>query len=77
MKVTWLAVDDWTAIYVDGKLIGEQTHSLSPWTLMDVFRALGAEVEDLRYEPESEEFIEDWGRFPEEWPPSDPPTFLR
>lgn len=68
-KVTWLAVDDWSAIYVDGVLIGEQNHSLSPWTLIEVFEALGAEVEDLRYEPIAEELVEDLGRFPEEWVP--------
>lgn len=66
-KVTWVGVDDWTAIYVDGELIGEQGHSLSPWTLMDVFRELGAEVEDLRYEPIAEEIAEEMGRFPERW----------
>lgn len=64
MKVTWLAVDDWNAIYVDGVLMGEQNHSLSPWTIMDVFRALGAEVEDLRYSDVAEQFIELEGTFP-------------
>lgn len=66
-KVTWLAVDDWAAIYVDGVLIGEQSHSLSPWTLIEVFEALGAEVEDFRYDPISEEIIEGQGKFPETW----------
>lgn len=69
-KVTWLAVDDWTAIYVDGELIGEQGHSLSPWTLIEVFEKLGAEVEDLRYEDIAEEIAEEMGRFPESWPPN-------
>ncbi len=68
-KVTWLAVDDWNAIYVDGVLIGEQSHSLSPWTWIEVLEALGAEVDDLRYEPIAEELAEELGRFPEAWPP--------
>lgn len=67
-KVTWVGVDDWTAIYVNGRIIGEQGHSLSPWTLMEVFEALGAAVEDLRYEDLSEAVLEDLGRFPENWP---------
>lgn len=66
-KVTWLAVDDWAAIYVDGILIGEQSHSLSPWTIIEVFEALGAEVEDLRYDSVSEDIVEELGRFPETW----------
>lgn len=66
-KVTWVCVDDWHAIYVDGQIIGEQGHSLPPWTLIDVFEALGAEVEDLRYDDIAEEVIEDHGRFPEVW----------
>lgn len=66
-KVTWVCVDDWNAIYVDGQLIGEQGHSLSPWTWIEVLQALGAEVEDLRYEDISEQVIEDKGRFPEVW----------
>lgn len=65
--VTWLAVDDWTAIYVDGVLIGEQSHSLSPWTLIEVFEKLGAAVEDYRYDDVSEQLIEDLGSFPETW----------
>lgn len=69
-KVTWLAVDDWTAIYVDGQLIGEQGHSLSPWTWIEVLQELGAEVEDLRYEDIAEEIAEEMGRFPETWPPN-------
>lgn len=64
-KVTWLAVDDWFALYVDGKLVGEQGHSPSPWTLMDVFKALGAEVEDLRYSDTADAYIEELGRFPD------------
>lgn len=68
-KVTWLGVDDWTAIYVDGQLIGEQGHSLSPWTWIEVLEALGAEVEDLRYEDIAEHIAEEMGRFPETWPP--------
>lgn len=70
-RVTWVGVDDWTAIYVDGRLIGEQSHSLSPWTLIEVFEALGAAVEDLRYEDISEQIIEDHGRFPEVWTAED------
>lgn len=66
-KVTWVGVDDWTAIYVDGRLIGEQGHSLSPWTLISVFEALGAEVEDLRYSDIAEEVVERTGKFPEIW----------
>lgn len=66
-KVTWVAVDDWNAIYVDGVLIGEQSHSLSPWTWMDVLRSLGAEVEDLRYSEVAEQLAE-VGRFPDTWP---------
>lgn len=66
-KVTWLGVDDWTAIYVDGQLMGEQGHSLSPWTWIAVLEKLGAEVHDLRYEPESENLIEELGRFPEQF----------
>lgn len=68
-KVTWVSVDDWTAIYVDGVLIGEQGHSLSPWTWMDVLRSVGAEVEDLRYSDEAERLAEEMGRFPDTWPP--------
>ena len=67
-KVTWLAVDDWAAIYVNGKLIGEKGHSLSPWTLIEVFEALGAEVEDLRYSDVAETIAEEIGDFPNEWP---------
>jgi len=70
-KVTWVSVDDWNAIYVDGKLIEEQNHSLSPWTFMDVFRELGAEVEDLRYSEIAEELAEKHGRFPTTWPPEE------
>ena len=70
-KVTWVSVDDWNAVYVDGALVGEQNHSISPWTWMDVLRALGAEVEDLRYSPEAERLAEDMGRFPDVWPPVD------
>jgi hypothetical protein len=70
-KVTWISVDDWEAIYVDGQLVGEQGHSLGPWTTMDVFRALGAEVEDLRYSDVAEELADKHGRFPETWPPED------
>lgn len=66
-KVTWLAVDDWHAIYVDGVLVGEQGHSLSPWTWIEVFNALGVEVEDLRYPEVAEQLAEDLGRFPESW----------
>lgn len=69
-KVTWLAVDDWNAIYVDGNLIGEQGHSLSPWTWMDVLRALGAEVEDLRYSEIAEKIAEEPAIFPYTWPPT-------
>ena len=68
-KVTWVSVDDWDAIYVDGQLVGEQGHSLSPWTIMDVFRTLGAEVEDLRYSEIGEELAENYGEFPDTWPP--------
>lgn len=67
--VTWLAVDDWNAIYVNGVLIGEQGHSLSPWTWIEVLKALGAVVEDLRYEGIAENLAEDFERFPESWPP--------
>lgn len=70
--VTWMAVDDWHAIYVDGQLIGEQGHSLSPWTWMDVLRYLGCEVEDLRYSDIAERCAEEEGRFPDEWPPNSP-----
>lgn len=66
--VTWLAVDDWHAIYVDGELIGEQGHSLSPWTWIDVLMALGVVVEDLRYSDEAENLAKELGRFPESWP---------
>jgi hypothetical protein len=66
-KVTWVCVDDWHAIYVDGQLIGEQGHSLSPWTWIEVLVSLGVEVEDLRYEDISERVIENAGRFPEVW----------
>jgi hypothetical protein len=69
--VTWLGVDGWHALYVDGKLVGEQGHSLSPWTYMKAFEALGATVEDLRYEDVSEEVIEENDRFPDTWPPKD------
>ena len=65
--VTWLAVDDWQAIYIDGELVGEQGHSLSPWTWMDLLRLLGCEVEDLRYSELAERLAEDLGRFPEKW----------
>lgn len=65
-KVTWMGVDDWTAIYVDGQLVGEQGHSLSPWTWIEVLEKLGAEVYDLRYDPESENLIEELGCFPEQ-----------
>ena len=68
-SVTWVAVDDWNAIYVDGALVGEQTHSLSPWTWIEVLKALGAEVEDLRYSDVAERLAEEMGRFPETWPP--------
>jgi hypothetical protein len=68
-KVTWVSVDDWNAIYVDGKLVEEQNHSISPWTFMEVFRLLGAEVEDLRYSDVAEELAEKLGRFPDTWPP--------
>jgi hypothetical protein len=64
-KVTWLAVDDWHAIYIDGELIGEQGHSVSPWTWMDVLDALGAEVDDQRYSEQAEKWAEELGRFPE------------
>lgn len=67
-KVTWLAVDDWHAVYVDGVLIGEQGHSLSPWTWIDVLEALGAAVEDLRYSDIAERWAEEQGRFPSSWP---------
>lgn len=70
--VTWVAVDDWNAVYVAGRLIGEQGHSLSPWTWMDVLRALGAEVEDLRVSDVAERCAEEEGRFPDEWPPNSP-----
>lgn len=66
-KVTWLCVDDWHAIYVDGQLVGEQGHSLSPWTWLDVLRALGADVEDLRYSDVAETLAEELGRFPEQF----------
>lgn len=66
-RVTWLAVDDWAAIYVNGKMIGEQGHSLSPWTLIEVFEALGAAVKDLRYTDVAEEIIKEKGQFPEFW----------
>lgn len=67
-KVTWIAVDDWHALYVNGTLVGEQGHSLSPWTWKDAITALGVEVEDLRYSDKAEEIIEELGRFPDTWP---------
>lgn len=68
-KVTWVAVDDWNAIYVDGVQVGEQNHSVSPWTWMDVLRAVGVEVEDLRYSEAAEQLAEQTGGFPATWPP--------
>lgn len=68
-KVTWICVDDWNAIYVDGVLMGEQSHSLSPWTWLEVLEALGADIEDLRYSSTAEDLAEELGRFPESWPP--------
>lgn len=69
-KVVWVAVDDWHAIYVNGELIGEQDHSLSPWTWLDVLRVLGVEVEDLRYSDLAEQLAEEMGGFPASWPPA-------
>lgn len=68
--VTWVSVDDWNAIYVDGTLIGEQGHSLSPWTWIEVLQALGADVTDLRHSDIAEQVIEAHGRFPATWPPA-------
>lgn len=68
MKLVWVCVDDWHAFYVDGKQVGSQGHSPDPWTLTEVFKALGAEVEEHRYTPEAEAMAEDMGRFPESWP---------
>lgn len=69
-KVTWVAVDDWNALYVDGVLVGGQGHDVSPWAWMDVLRALGAEVEDLRYSDIAERLAAEEGEFPATWPPS-------
>lgn len=71
-KVTWLAVDDWHAVYVDGALIDEQGHSLSPLTWIAVLEALGVEVEDLRYSDIAERLAEEQGRFPSSWPAEAP-----
>lgn len=68
-KVTWVAVDDWHALYVDGKQVGEQGHSVSPWTWIEVLSELGAEVEDLRYSEVAEKLAEEMGGFPASWPP--------
>lgn len=68
--VTWVAVDDWNALYVNGALVGEQGHSLSPSTWEDALRAVGAQVEDLRYSEIAEELAEKLGRFPDTWPPA-------
>lgn len=65
-QVTWYAVDDWQAIYVDGKLVGEQTHSLSPWTWEEVLKALDVEFINQRYTESADAYIEELGRFPEE-----------
>lgn len=68
MKVTWVCVDDWFVFYVDGKQVGYQGHSPDPRTLVEVFKALGAEVEEHRYTPEAEAMAESTGGFPATWP---------
>lgn len=69
-KVTWVSVDDWNAIYVDGALVGEQGHSVSPWTWEAVLQSLGAEFENLRYSEIAERLADEKGRFPDTWPPA-------
>lgn len=57
-KVTWISVDDWEALYVDGVMVGEQGHSLSPWTWERLLSKLGVEFENLRYSQIAEETLE-------------------